>query len=149
MAKDRVFFDAAGRVDKKYHTPHVSLWLQSLWASVFVITGSFDMLMDLFVFVTWIFYGFAGYGIFVLRRKMPDAERPFKLKAYPWVPIVFIAFALFYFVLTLYSDIGNYLQGKTQIIYSVLGLLLLAAGVPFYLYFRWRNRVADADGTNL
>jgi basic amino acid/polyamine antiporter, APA family len=105
---------------------------------VFVITGSFDMLMDLFVFVTWIFYGFVGYGIFVLRKKMPDAPRPYKLKAYPWIPIVFIAFSLFYFVLTLYNDISNYLSGKTEIVYSLLGLALLVAGLPFYWWFRRR-----------
>ncbi len=93
------------------------------------------MLADLFVFVTWIFYGFAAYGIIILRRKMPLAERPYKLKGYPWIPIIFIFFALFYFILTIYNDAQNYLSGKTEIIFSALGLLLLASGVPFYWYF--------------
>lgn len=142
MAEDGLFFRSAGKTHTKFHTPYISLWLQAIWSCIFVITGSFDMLMDLFVFVTWIFYGFAGYGIFILRKKMPDAERPYKLKGYPWVPIVFIAFALFYFVLTLYNDISNYVIGKTEIIYSALGLLLLAAGLPFYW---WWNRKGNVD----
>jgi APA family basic amino acid/polyamine antiporter len=135
MAKDKVFFAAAGKVHKRFHTPYISLWLQCIWACLFVLSGSFDMLADLFVFVTWIFYGFAAYGIIILRRKMPLAERPYKLKGYPWIPIIFIFFALFYFILTIYNDVQNYLSGKTEIIFSALGLLLLASGVPFYWYF--------------
>ncbi len=135
MAKDKVFFAAAGKVHKRFHTPYISLWLQCIWACLFVLSGSFDMLADLFVFVTWIFYGFAAYGIIILRRKMPLAERPYKLKGYPWIPIIFIFFVLFYFILTIYNDVQNYLSGKTEIIFSALGLLLLASGVPFYSYF--------------
>lgn len=140
MAEDGVFFPAAARVSRRYCTPFISIWMQSVWACVFVITGSFDMLMDLFVFVTWIFYGIAGYGIFVLRRKMPEAERPFKLSAYPLVPIIFISFAAFYFVFTVYNDINSYLKGESRVVYSVLGLTLLAAGIPFYFYFLRINR---------
>lgn len=97
------------------------------------------MLSDLFVFVTWIFYAFAAYGIFILRKKMPGRERPYKLKFYPWAPLIFILFALFYFIVTIYNDISNYLTGKSEIIFSALGLLLLATGIPFYWYFNSRK----------
>jgi len=142
MAQDKVFFLWAAKVDEKYKTPVGALWIQCIWACLFVLTGSFDMLSDLFVFVTWIFYAFAAYGIFILRRKMPDRERPYKLKFYPWAPLIFILFALFYFVVTIYNDISNYLTGKTEIIFSMLGLLLLLTGIPFYWYFKYRSSKA-------
>ena len=94
------------------------------------------MLTDMFVFITWIFYGFAAYGIFILRKKMPDAERPYKVWGYPVVPVIFIFFAAFYFVVTLYNDIGNYISGKSEFINSVYGLILTALGIPVYWYFR-------------
>lgn len=143
MAHDKLFFSWAGKVDPKYHTPYTSLWLQCIWSALFVLTGSFDMLTDMFVFVTWIFYGFAAYGIIVLRKKMPDADRPYKLKGYPYIPVVFILFTLLYFIITIYNDVHNYVTGQSRIIYSALGLLLLAAGVPFYVYFRWKQRRAQ------
>jgi APA family basic amino acid/polyamine antiporter len=136
MAKDRLFFRYAGRVDKKHHTPYGALWLHCFMSCIFILSGSFDMLADLFVFVSWLFYGFGAYGIFILRKKMPHAERPYKLKAYPFIPIIFILFAAFYFVITIYNDIHNYISGQSKLINSVLGLALLLTGVPFYFYFR-------------
>lgn len=140
MAEDGVFFSWAAKEDKRNKTPYVSLWLQATWSVVFVLTGSFDMLMDMFVFVTWIFYGFAAYGIIILRKKMPHAHRPFKLKGYPWIPVVFILFAALYFIITLYNDFHNHAIGKTPIVYSLLGLVLLSVGIPFYVYFLYKNK---------
>ena len=140
MAQEGVFFKAMGKVQPKYKTPHNALWLHCIWTSLFVITGSFDMLTDLFVFITWIFYGFAAAGIFILRKKMPDTERPYKAWGYPIAPAIFVLFAAFYFVLTLYADINNYLTGKTHFISSVFGLALTAIGIPFYFYFNKRSK---------
>jgi APA family basic amino acid/polyamine antiporter len=140
MAKDRLFFSWASQVDRNHHTPYAALWLQCIVSSLFILTGSFDMLADLFVFVSWIFYGFAAYGIFILRKKMPDAVRPYKLKAYPFIPVVFIFFAVFYFVITIYNDIHNYITGRSRMINSVLGCLLLLLGVPFYWYFKTKYK---------
>ena len=69
---------------------------------------------------------------------MPQAERPDRAWGYPLAAIVFIIFAAFYFVLTLYTDINNYLSGKTNFISSVIGLFLTAAGTHFYFYFKKR-----------
>ncbi|MEP7109104.1 MAG: amino acid permease [Ferruginibacter sp.] len=136
MARKGVFFKSIGNVHPKHETPANALWLHGAWTSLFVLTGSFDMLTDLFVFITWIFYGFAAAGIFILRRKMPNADRPYKAWGYPFAPAVFIIFSAFYFALTLYADINNYITGKTHFISSVFGLVLTAIGVPFYLYFK-------------
>jgi APA family basic amino acid/polyamine antiporter len=136
MGEEKQFVSWAGKVHPRFNTPGNALWLHGIWSSLFVLTGSFDMLTDLFVFITWIFYGFAGVGIFILRKKMPDAIRPYRVWGYPWVPIIFIAFTIFYFVLTIYNDVSNYIQGKTPMINSVLGLLLTATGIPMYWYLK-------------
>ena len=136
MSEEKNFFAFAGKVNPKYHTPTNALWFQAAWATILILIGSFDMLMDMFVFITWIFYGFAAYGIFILRKKMPNADRPFKLKGYPYLPIIFILFSLLYVIITLYNDTSNYMAGKSHIINSVFGLLLTAIGVPLYWYFR-------------
>ncbi len=136
MGEDKRFFSWTGKVHPRFHTPGNALWLHCAWSCLFVLTGSFDMLTDMFVFITWIFYGFAAYGIFILRRKMPEAERPYKTWGYPLVPIIFIAFAALYFGITIYNDVQNYVSGKAPVINSLLGLLLTVAGVPLYYYFR-------------
>ncbi len=140
MAKQGAFFKSIGNVHPTHHTPSNALWIHALITSLFVITGSFDMLTDLFVFITWIFYGFGAAGIFILRKKMPTAERPYKSWGYPVLPAIFVAFSAFYFVLTLYTDIDNYVTGKTAFISSVFGLVLTATGIPFYFYFKKSNR---------
>lgn len=139
MAEEGNFFKRIGKVHPRFQTPGNSLWLQWGWTCLFVITGSFDMLTDLFVFITWLFYGFAAYGLFILRRKMKNAERPYKMWGYPVLPVIFILFAGFYFFLTLYGDIQNYRLGKTPFINSVYGLLLTALGIPLY-YLLKRNK---------
>jgi APA family basic amino acid/polyamine antiporter len=136
MGEEKNFFSFTGKVDQKHHTPANALWLQAIWAIILVLIGSFDMLMDMFVFISWIAYGFAAYGIFILRKKMPDAHRPYKLKGYPYLPIIFILFSTLYVVITLYNDINNYIDGKSPIINSVFGLALTAMGIPLYWYFR-------------
>jgi basic amino acid/polyamine antiporter, APA family len=143
MSQEGNFFPFAGIVHKKYNTPSNALVFQATWAALLVLIGSFDMLMDLFVFVTWIFYGFAAYGIFILRKKMPEADRAYKMKGYPYLPIIFILFALMYVGITLYTDINNYLSGKTLFINSVFGLVLTAAGIPLYYYFKRNNRLGN------
>ena len=136
MAEEKHFFHFTDKVSKKYHTPVNALWLQAIWAVLLVFMGSFDMLMDMFVFISWVYYGFAAYGIVILRKKMPEAERPYKLKGYPYLPAIFILFTTLYVVVTLYNDINNYLEGKSAIINSVFGIALTAIGIPLYWYFK-------------
>lgn len=140
MATDGRLFKSAAKVHPRYKTPVNSLWLQCIISCLFVLSGSFDMLMDMFVFIAWIFYGFLGYGVIVLRHKMPEAERSYKVWGYPYVPIVFVAFSAFYFVVTIYNEVSNYNAGRAPVINSLLGLALTATGVPFYFYFKRKYR---------
>src|SRR5687767_6478431 len=134
MGKDRVFFRWTGREHKKFQTPGNALLLHGIWACMFIITGSFDMLADMFVFVTWVAYLFGAIGIFLLRKKMPDHPRPYKVWGYPVVPILFIVFSAFYLIVTVYSDINNYLNDRQPVINSLLGLAITGLGVPLYFF---------------
>lgn len=136
MAKDGLFFRSLATIHPKTNTPSRSLWWQWGWTSVLIFSGTFDMLTDMLIFVSWGFYGLGAYGIFILRRKMPDAHRPYKTWGYPVIPIVFIAFAGVFLVFTVVSDITNYRNGTSPIINALYGVLLLAFGIPFYLRFR-------------
>lgn len=135
MSKEKNFFVFAGKVNSK-HTPANALWLQATWASILVMIGSFDMLMDMFVFITWIFYGFAAYGVFIIRKKIPTNQFPYRMKFFPMLPIIFMSFAILYVGITLYNDIYNFYIGETTVINSVLGLLLTCMGIPLYWYFK-------------
>ncbi len=139
MARNKMFYGPIGLTHKKYHTPANALILQAVWTSVLVLSGSFDSLTDMLIFVSWIFYAFGAYGLFVLRKKMKDVHRPYKVPWYPFIPIVFIIFAFGFVVLTLYTDINNYYQNRTEVINSILGLLLTFMGLPLYYYFKKRK----------
>lgn len=140
MGKDKVFMPWTGKEHIKYQTPGNALWLHGIWTSVFIISGSFDMLADMFVFITWIAYGVGAVGIFLLRKKMPEKERPYKMWGYPWVPVLFIGFSAFYLIVTVWNDVSNYVAHKQPVINSVLGLLLTAIGIPLFYYYRKRNK---------
>jgi APA family basic amino acid/polyamine antiporter len=136
MGKDKVFLPWTGKEHKKYNTPGNALWLHGIWTSMFIITGSFDMLADMFVFITWIAYGAGAVGIFLLRKKMPDRVRPYKIWGYPVVPILFILFSASYLIITVWNDVTNYLAHKQPVINSVLGLVITALGIPLYFYYK-------------
>jgi APA family basic amino acid/polyamine antiporter len=141
MAKDGLFFKSLATVHPSRHTPTTSLWWQWGWTSVLIFSGTFDMLTDMLIFVSWGFYALGAYGIFILRRTMPDAHRPYRTWGYPIVPIVFIVFAVLFLVITVVSDVTNYMNGTSPVINAVYGLVLLAAGIPFYLRFRSTRRL--------
>ena len=139
MAQEKQFFDCVGKVHPRFQTPGNALWLHGVWTALLVLSGSFDMLTDMLIFVTWLFYGMSALGIFILRRKMPDAQRPYRVWGYPVVPAVFVLFTFFFLVATLANDIRLFSEGKTDVVTSLLGLLLTAPGVPLYWYFRKKS----------
>jgi APA family basic amino acid/polyamine antiporter len=140
MGEGGDFFSFTGKVHPRYGTPGNAAIFMGVISIFFVFSGSFDILADMFVFLSWIFYGLTGAGLFILRRKMPDAPRPWRVKGYPVLPALFVVFTAFYLVTTLYNDISAYNSGKAPIINSVFGLLLTATGIPFYLYFQRQKR---------
>ncbi len=143
MGRDGLFSRRMGKEHSRFQTPANALWLHGVWTCLFIFSGTFDMLADMFVFVTWIAYGLGAVGIFMLRKKMPDAIRPYRIWGHPVVTILFIVFSAFYLVSTVYNDITNYLAGRQPVINSALGLFLTALGVPLYVYFRRRNKLRE------
>jgi APA family basic amino acid/polyamine antiporter len=140
MARDRVFPSAIGRVHPRFHTPATSLVVQCLWSVLLLFSGTFDTLTDTLIFVSWIFYAAGAYGVFVLRRKQPDAPRPYKVPGYPVVPWVFIIFSVIYLGFTVYNDLIAYqaaiAAGKPAMINSVFGIALVLIGTPIYFFYR-------------
>lgn len=139
MSRDKLFFTWAGKDHPRFYTPGNALWLHGIWTCVLIVSGSFDMLADMFTFISWVAYLMGAIGIFILRKKMPGAERPYKVWGYPVVPILFIGFAFFYVVSTVWNDIGSYCRGEVAVVNSVLGLVITAGGIPLYWLFRKRK----------
>ena len=79
-------------------------------------------------------------GVIILRKRMPDADRPYKVWGYPWIPILVLVFNAFYLVITMYNDIHNYTTGKSNTINSVFGIILTVIGIPLFFYFRQKKK---------
>ncbi len=146
MARQNMFFGNIGKVSKTRKTPANALLLQAVWTCLLVVSGTFDTLTDMLIFVSWIFYSLGAVGVFVLRRKMPDAPRPYRVIGYPYIPAIFILFAASFVIFTLYYDITLYNEGKIEIINSLFGLILVGTGVPFYMYFKRKEERQQARG---
>jgi basic amino acid/polyamine antiporter, APA family len=140
MSRNGLFVRKGASVHKKFQTPHIALILQGLWSIILLVTGSFDLIVSMYVFVNWVLYALMAIAIFVLRKRKPDAERPFSVPGYPWIPAIFVLFASAYVIITLVTDIQAYNAGTQPLIRSVTGLVLVLTGLPFYFYWRWKRR---------
>jgi basic amino acid/polyamine antiporter, APA family len=147
MAQHRVFPNALASVHPRFHTPGAALLAQGIWGVLLLFSGTFDTLTDTLIFVGWIFYLAGAVGIFVLRRKEPHAARPFHVPGYPWVPAIFVLFALLFLTLTVVNDIAVYraavAQGRPAMINSAFGVMLVFLGLPVYLFYRRRKGVTE------
>ncbi len=130
MAKEGMFFRAASYIHPVYNTPSKAFVIQAIWASVLVLSGSFDQLTDMLVFASFIFYGATALGVFILRQTMPDTPRPYKAWGYPIVPALFILFCIALVIITLMAKPRE----------ALLGLGLMLTGVPFYYY--WSRKIS-------
>jgi APA family basic amino acid/polyamine antiporter len=128
MAKDKLFFQSAGAHHSKFKTPHISLLIQGLWASLLVLSGTFDQLTDMLIFASFIFYGAGAFGVFILRRKMKDTPRVYKVPGYPVLPFIFVLFCVTLVVVTIIQNPRD----------AGIGLSLVLIGIPFYLF--WNKR---------
>ncbi len=125
MSRERLFFTGIGKLNK-YNVPGNSLFWQGLWASALVLSGTFDQLTDMVIFAVFIFYGATTLGVFILRRKMPDAHRPYKVWGYPVVPAIFILFCI--------GLIFNTIATRPR--EAIIGMILILTGIPVYFFLR-------------
>ena len=136
MARDRLFFQNLARLSPKTHVPIGALILQGIWAGILALSGSFDTLTDYVIFGSWIFYGLVTASVFIFRRRMPHAERPYRAWGYPVVPILFLLVTGWLLINTLLTTPKQALVG--------LGLILL--GLPVYWYWARHNRSVAPQG---
>lgn len=128
MARDGLFFRGVERIHPVHRTPGVSILVLNAWACLLVLSGRYDQLYTYVIFASAILYGMATASVIVLRFRRPDMSRPYRAVGYPWVPIAFILGIACLIVSTLRSSPRE----------SLLGLLLISLGLPFYFY--WRRR---------
>ncbi len=145
MAQNDRFFRIAGVVHPRFQTPGNALLFHLGLMIVMVLSGSFFILADMYIFIVWIFNLMMMVGLFILRKKMPEKERPYKVWGYPWMPVFVIIFNAFYLVITLVDDIQNYIDGKSMLMNSVFGIAVTALGIPLYFYFKWKYKEKKMD----
>lgn len=131
MAKDGLFFKKAGVLNKNA-VPQWALWAQCAMASLLCLSGNYGNLLDMISFVVVIFYALTIAGIFILRKKRPDAERPYRAFGYPVLPIIYIVLGLTFCIFLI----------KFKPVYALWGLGIVLAGVPLY-YLAMSNKKSD------
>ncbi len=140
MARDRKFFKSAGLIHPKFNTPGNAMIFHLIWTILLTLSGSFIMLTDMSIFIVWVFNLFFTAGLFILRKRMPDAHRPYKVWGYPWIPILVFVGSLIFLVLIIIKDVSNYFSGTSNVVNSLSALVLTAMGIPLYYYFKWSNK---------
>jgi APA family basic amino acid/polyamine antiporter len=128
MAKEGVFFKPVAKLNNS-QVPGNSLLYQCVWAIILVFSGTFDQLTDMIIFAVFIYYGATTLGVFILRKRMPDAPRPYKVWGYPLIPAIVLVFCAALFINTIYSRPRE----------AAIGTVLMLTGVPFYLWFKKKS----------
>jgi APA family basic amino acid/polyamine antiporter len=129
MAKEGMFFKKVAVLNTN-QAPANALKFQGVWASILVLSGTFDQLTDMIIFAVYIYYGATAFGVFILRKKMPNANRPYKVWGYPIVPAFFVLFCIALFINTIISKPRE----------AAFGMILMGTGVPLYYWFVSKNK---------
>jgi basic amino acid/polyamine antiporter, APA family len=130
VARDGYFFSGLAKVHERFRTPSTAIVLQALLAiGLLLFAGSFRQLFSLTLFAEWLFYLLVTSTVFIFRRREPEAPRPYRVWGYPAVPAVFIAASAVLLYYTFVDNVRN----------SLLGLLVMAAGIPVYFLFAGRR----------
>ena len=122
MARNRLFFQQAAKVHPKFKSPANALVIQALWASVLTFSGTYNQLITYIIFASWIFYAMSCAAVIILRKKRPEMKRPYKTPGYPYIPIIFILFAVF-------LTFNTILEAPRD---AAVGAGIILAGLPFY-----------------
>jgi APA family basic amino acid/polyamine antiporter len=127
QARDGLFFASFGRIHPRFETPAFAVAMQALWTCLLIVTGSYQSLSSYTIISAWIFYTMSVAAVWVLRRKLPDAPRPYRMWGYPVTLWLFVAVSLWF--------LADALVNQPKV--SLIALALAAAGVP--AYFLWRR----------
>jgi APA family basic amino acid/polyamine antiporter len=127
MARDGIFFKKVGKLNDKA-VPATGLIIQGIWASLLCLSGTYNQLLDYVVFAVLIFYVLTIFGIFLLRKRHPEYERPYKAFGYPVIPVIYILLAILIMIILLIYKPD----------YTWPGLIIVILGIP--VYFLWKKR---------
>jgi APA family basic amino acid/polyamine antiporter len=131
MASDGLFFKSIATVHPKFKTPVNAIILQSIWAILLLLFwGTVENLITYTVSVEWIFFTLAAAGIYIFRKRLKNKERPYKTFGYPVTPAIFIAINIWFIL--------NIMINKP--LHMAIGFIFLFLGVPFFLYFKKKNK---------
>jgi len=125
MARDGLFFRGLARLSPRSNVPARAIVAQAAWGSLLALSGSYDTLTDLAVFALWMFYGLSAASLFIFRKTMPDAPRPYRALGYPVVPLIFLLVTAALLVNTFVAAPHEALQG----------VAIMIAGLPLYWYW--------------
>ncbi|HJM96282.1 MAG: amino acid permease [Candidatus Marinimicrobia bacterium] len=126
MARDKLFFQQAAKVHPKFKSPANALVIQAMWASVLTFSGTYNQLITYIIFASWIFYAMSCAAVIILRKKRPEMKRPYKTPGYPYIPIIFILFAVF-------LTFNTILEAPRD---AAVGAGIILAGLPLYFYWK-------------
>jgi len=135
MARDGSFFRSMARLSPRTRVPTRALWGQAAWSAVLCLSGGYQSLYEYMVFALLVFFAATGLAVIVLRRRRPEASRPYRAWGYPIIPMVFVVICLAIFVNIL----------SAQPLKSAAGLALLGAGLPAFLIWRRRPPAGGGD----
>jgi basic amino acid/polyamine antiporter, APA family len=138
MARDGLFFKGAARVHPRYHTPATSIVAQAIWSGLLVLSGGAQALTTYTGFSVVLFAGVAVMSLFVLRRREPNAPRPFRAWGYPVAPAIFTIASFLIVVNALWSDLIVPIQTDVSWGPAAAGLVIIGLGVPIYFFFAGR-----------
>jgi APA family basic amino acid/polyamine antiporter len=130
MARDGLFFRGLAKLSPRSRVPVRAILAQAAWGSVLALSGSYDALTDSVIFVSWAFYGLSIASLFIFRRTMPDAPRPYRALGYPIIPLVFL-------LVTIGLLVNTFVAAPRQ---ALQGVAVLLAGLPFYWWWSRQGR---------
>ncbi len=128
QAKDGLFFSRFATIHPRFLTPSFAIAVQALWSGLLIVTGSYETLANYSILSAWVFYTMSVAAVWVFRRKLPDAPRPYRMWGYPYTLWSFLIVSVWF--------LADALINQPKL--SSIALLLGAAGVPFY--FIWRKK---------
>ena len=135
QARDGMFFSRFGQVHPRFKTPAFAIVAQAFWSGILIVSGSYETLFSYSILSAWIFYALSVAAVWVLRRKLPDLPRPYRMWGYPYTLIAFLAVSVWFMADALI----------TQTKPSLMAIAIAAGGVPFYLIWRGKSPASQAE----